>query len=203
MQGSPEWHELRQGIPTATDFKEIITAARGDLSASATKLIDRLIDQRVRPGAQEAFGGNRHTERGLELEPKARAWYEFVTGAKVEQVGFVTRNDGRAGCSPDGLVYTPEKGYELGLEIKCPDGPTHVSYLRAKELPLEYKQQVHGSMAITGLRAWDFVSYCPGYEPLMLRVLWDEYTEKTAAALELFLADLDAAIREVIHAIEV
>lgn len=196
QQGSPEWRALRMGIPTATDFESIVTAVKGDLSAASEGLINRLIDQHVRPGAQEEFTGNRHTDNGKALEPMARAWYEFISGLRVECVGFVLRDDGKAGCSPDGLVNVRGEIARVvgrGLEIKCPDGPTHVGYLRAKSLPAAYKQQVHGSMAITGLRVWDFVSYCPGYEPLLVSVEWDEYTDKVAAALDAFIARLDAA----------
>lgn len=196
-QGTPEWFALRRGIPTATDFDSIVTAVKGDLAAASEGLINRLIDQRVRPEYQEEFSGNRHTERGNALEPAARAWYEFVSGQRVTRPGFVTRDDSRAGCSPDGFAWTGTDyaTWEIcaGLEIKCPDGPTHVGYMRAAVLPSAYKQQVHGSMVITGLRRWDFVSYCPGYPPLLLAVEWDAYTDKVAEALEQFLVKLDAA----------
>lgn len=196
-QGSPEWFRLRLGIPTATDFADVITAARGDVSASAGGLIDRLIDELVRPELQENdFAGNKHTERGKELEPAARAWYAYTKNVNVVQVGFVTRDDGRAGCSPDGLIDAPCFGFVGGLEIKCPDGPTHVGYVRAGCLPPKYKQQVHGSMFVTGLRWWDFVSYCPGYVPFVVRVEWDAYTDKLAAGLEVFLEQFDAAKKE-------
>jgi hypothetical protein len=193
-QGSPEWRALRLGIPTATDFDSMITAVKGDLSAGADGCINKLIDELVRPELQEeSFTGNRHTEHGKEWEPKARAWYAFTTGNEVRQVGFVLRDDGKAGCSPDSLV-----GESGGLEIKCPDGPTHVSYLRKRTLPDKYKQQVHGSMVITGRRWWDFLSYCPGYRPFLIRVHWDEYTDKVAAAIESFIAKLETAKAEII-----
>lgn len=198
-QGSPEWFAARLGIPTATDFKSIITAEKGNLSAGADGLINRLIDETVRSELQEqTFTGNKHTEHGKQWEGRARAWYGFITGSTIKEVGFCLRDDGRAGCSPDALAYGFD-GPQIdmwGLEIKCPDGPTHVGYLRAKTLPSEYKQQVHGSMVITGLRCWYFVSYCPGYEPMLLRVDWDEYTDKAAAALEQFLDRLDIAKKE-------
>lgn len=199
-QGSPEWFAMRRGIPTASDFDEIVTAVKGDLSASSEGLINRLIDECVRPGEHEGFEGNRHTQRGNELEPTARAWFGFVTGLKVTPGGFITRDDGKAGCSPDGLIWTgcdySDWAIDAGLEIKCPDGPTHVGYLRGNALPAKYKQQVHGSMAITGLRVWHFVSYCPGYEPLVVRVVWDDYTDKVASALDRFVERLDAAKAE-------
>jgi hypothetical protein len=191
-QGSAEWFAARNGIPTATDFADIVTAVKGDLSAGADSCINRLLDEIVRPDAQAitVFAGNRHTERGKELEPAARRAYEFLTGNPVRVVGFVARDDGKAGCSPDGIT---DFG---GLEIKCPDGPTHVGYLRAGILPAKYRQQVHGGMVITGFRRWDFFSYCPGYAPFFVSVAWDEYTDKVSAALDQFVARLDAAKKE-------
>lgn len=189
-QGSPEWFALRLGIPTATDFSDIVTAAKGDLAAAHDKLINRLIDELARPQMQELFAGNRHTERGKELEPDARNLYRLLGKGELRQVGFITRDDGRAGCSPDSLVdcHTDSPG---GLEIKCPDGHTHVGYLRAGTLPNDYRQQVHGSMVISGRKWWDFMSYCPGYRPLIVRVHWNEYTDKVAAGLEQFLSVLE------------
>lgn len=192
-QGSPEWFALRLGIPTASDFGEIVTAARGDVSASASGLIDRLIDEMIRPEMQEERFSNRHTERGKELEPAAREWYAYTRSVGVQVVGFCSRDDGRAGCSPDGLLGVDRSALVGGLEIKCPDGPTHVGYARANVLPAKYRQQVHGSMVITGLRRWDFLSYCPGYAPLVVRVEWDAYTDKLAASLDTFLEQLDEA----------
>jgi hypothetical protein len=54
---------------------------------------------------------------------------------------------------------------------------THVDYLLAGELPAKYKPQVHFSMAVTGIRAWFFMSYFPGLNPLILKVQWGEYTD--------------------------
>ena len=188
-QGSPEWFAARSGIPTGTDFADMITAVKGDLSKSSDKLIAELIDQIVRPDMQEqTFTGNRHTERGKELEPQAGAWFSFMTGLKIHQVGLCVRDDGRVGCSPDYLV-----GADGGLEIKCPDGKTHVSYMLGNVLPDEYKQQVHGSMVVTGRRYWYFLSYCHGYKPFLIKVEWDDYTDKVSTAIESFLEAFEEA----------
>lgn len=187
-QRSPEWYEARLGVPTASCFDSIITAAKGQLSTGADGYIDELLDELCRPDAVRGFAGNRHTDRGNELEPDARAWYSLQSDDEVSQVGIVFSDDRRAACSPDSLV-----GSIGGLEIKCPDGPTHVGYLRGGKLPDKYKQQVHGSLAITGLQWWDFVSYCPPYPSLCVRVVRDEYTDKTAAALAEFLARYEQA----------
>lgn len=192
-QGSPEWFAIRRGIPTASDFDSIVTPARGDLSASADKLINRLIDEIVRgENAAIAFRGNVHTARGKELEPEARALYSFMTGRKVETVGFCLSDCGRFGCSPDGLTD------EGGLEIKCPDGPTHVSYLRAGIVPKEYRPQVAANMIVTGRRHWDFVSYCPGHRPFIVRETWNPYTDKVSESLYLFLDQFEFAKRGVL-----
>jgi hypothetical protein len=42
-QGSAEWFARRLGIPTASEFDRIITAAKGDLSKSASKYAQALV----------------------------------------------------------------------------------------------------------------------------------------------------------------
>ena len=54
-QGTEGWFAARLGIPTASEFSDIITPAKGDYSASAPKYIARLIDDIVRPGAREGL----------------------------------------------------------------------------------------------------------------------------------------------------
>lgn len=193
-QHSPEWYAARLGVPTASEFGNIITPKTAVLSAGADGYIDRLIDEIVRPNAERGFGGNGHTERGTLFEPEARELYAFLHDeARVRQVGFVLRDDGRVGCSPDSLVDD-----DGGLEIKCPDGPTHIGYLREGGLPAKYKPQVHGSLVITGRAWWDFMAYCPGYKPLIVRVVPDDYTKKVAECLAEFLDRLDQVKAQVI-----
>ena len=51
---------------------------------------------------------------------------------------------------------------------------------------------VHGALVVSE-RAWcDFVSYCPPFEALCVRVGRDEYTDKVADALTDFLVRLNA-----------
>lgn len=199
-QGSPEWFAARRGIPTASQFGAIVTAS-GKPSSSADALIAELIDEVVRPmeerGQDEQlaqFRGNRHTERGHDLEPKARAWFALVTGLDVRTAGLVLTDGGRAGCSPDSLVWFGGQPVS-GCEIKAPEGKKHVLWMLDGGLPDEHKQQVHGSMVVTGLRSWWFVSYCPGYKPFRVLVEWDSYTDLVAKHLAAFndrLADARA-----------
>lgn len=188
QQGTEEWFAARLGIPTASEFSDIITPARGDYSTSAPKYIARLIDDIVRPGARDRFTGNAHTERGHQLEPEARQFYEFERDTSVREVGFVLTDCGRFGCSPDALAG------DGGAEIKSPDGPTHVEWMMAGGIPDKHKAQVHGNLIVTGAAWWDFLSYCPGYEPILIRVTPDKFTDKLRAHLERFHDDYTAAL---------
>lgn len=187
-QRSPEWYSARRGIPTASEFGNIITAKKGDYAAASDSYINALIDELVRPLSVEAFQGNRHTLRGEALEPDARGLYAFEHDVDPQEVGFILNDDGTLGCSPDSLI-----GSDGGLEVKCPDGPKHVGWLRGKTVPDEHKAQVHGSLIITGRKWWDFLSYCPGHDRLLVRVSPDAYTEKLAGHLSRFLKEYEEA----------
>jgi len=186
-QGTPEWLTARLGVPTASEFDSIITPKKGDLAAAHETYINQLLDEQIRRDAERSFKGNADTDRGHELEPDARALYSFIRDVEPQQAGFILRDDGMAGCSPDSLVND-----DGGLEIKCPDGPMHVGYLRAGTLPDKYKPQVHGCLIITGRQWWDFMSYCPGHKPLIIRVVPDDYTAKLAKLLDGFVKKLAA-----------
>src|SRR5690606_7963138 len=111
-QGSPEWLEARRGVPSASNFGSIVTATGKPSStadAYAAELIDEIVrpmDERDREEQESQFRGNRHTERGHRLEPKARDWFRLVTGYDVREVGFVLNDARTLGCSPDSLIFS-------------------------------------------------------------------------------------------------
>lgn len=183
-QRSPEWDEIRRGIPTASDFDRIITLVKGEPTSKLTQetFIAELIDQIIRPGEQETFQGNSHTMRGNELEDEAVAMYSMIyDGADIKRVGFITNDELGAGASPDFLV-----GDKGGGEVKCPGGKKHVLYMMQDKLPDEYKAQVHGNLAVSKRDWWDFISYCPGHPLFVVRVVRNEYTERVEIALREF-----------------
>lgn len=180
-QGSEEWYMVRRGKPTASQFGRIITAAKGDYSKSAKTYMYELIGEIAMGGAPVGVESytSKQMQDGIDCEPEARRWYEFNFDCEVRQVGFVF--DGRFGCSPDGLVG------DVGmLELKCPMLKTQAKYLAEGVLPPEYKQQVHGSLIVTGREWCDFVSYAPGLPEFRVRVEPDEYTEAMREALNKF-----------------
>lgn len=176
-QYSEAWWTVRRGVPTASNFGNILTPKTGKPSSSQLPYICSLIGDKLRDNyGQEDEYVSAAMKNGTLMEPEARAFYEFHTGTKVEQVGFCLTDDGRFGCSPDAM----------GLELKCPEAKTHVAYLLAGELPDDYRPQVHGSMIVTGADSWDFMSYCPGLPPLLLTIERDIYTSLLASALDDF-----------------
>lgn len=188
-QGSPEWFEARKGLPTASCFSKIITPKTGKLSASVDTYIAELIAETQEDTTEQVQ--SYWMERGRLLEGEARSYYEFAKEVDVQQVGLIL-NYG-VGYSPDGLIKP--KG---GLEIKCPMPKTHIKYLMAGELPSEYRPQVHGGLYIAELEWLDFMSYCPGYNPLLIRVVPSEYTEQLAHAIDTFLERYEAAKKRVL-----
>lgn len=182
-QGSEEWLKARLGVPTASCYAKLITT-QGKRSTQAESYINELIGQRITGEIPETFKSEA-MERGNELEPQARAYYELMTDNDVEEVGLIL-NDIGAGCSPDGLI-----GEHGGLEIKCPKLSTHIGYLRNGKLPTAYIQQVQGCMYITGRKWWDFMSFHPDTESLIIRI------ERN----ETFISALDAILKETINTI--
>lgn len=188
VQGTPEWLAVRLGIPTASEFHRIITAVKGDLSKSARKYAAGLVAETLLghplekpPGPPWAMA------RGKELEPLAIQQYVYTNDVEVKRVGFVTTDDGRVGCSPDGLII----GTRGGLEVKCTLDENHMSILFDGPGD-DYKQQVQGNLATAELEWWDLYAYHPELPPVTIRTYRDEpYIAKMSAALTEFLAIRD------------
>lgn len=182
-QYSPEWWRLRRGVPTASEFGRILTPKTMKLASAADDYVCELVgDIACLSSDYAAFRPtSKAMDAGTLTEPEARRYYEMETGQDVQQVGFCMTDDERFGCSPDGLV-----GEDGGLELKCPLLKTQAAYLMDGGLPAEYRAQVHGCLIITGRAWWDFLSYAPGLDPLLIRVTPDEYTLALRGALEIF-----------------
>lgn len=167
QQQTPEWYQVRCGIPSASNFEKIITT-KGEPSKQAQKYMYKLAGEKVCGIAEESYQ-NGAMLRGVELEAEAREFYELINDVKVEQVGFCMTDDETIGCSPDGLV-----GDDGLIEIKCPSMAVHVEYMINDKLPADYFQQVQGGLFVTGRKWSDFVSYYPGIKPFIIRVERDE-----------------------------
>lgn len=192
-QGSGEWLYARAGVITASDFDNLMTPfwkkREGDTPQSyiLRKVAERCMGIPLEQPSSWAM------DQGAILEAEAIPWLEFTHNLTVQRVGFVTSDDGRIGCSPDGLI-----GEDGGVEIKSPQPPNHVKYLLAGGVPKDYLAQIHGSLYVTGRRWWYFVSYSRQFPPLMVRVDRDEgIIAKIDAVLQESLADLEAKLATV------
>ena len=182
-QGSPEWLAARIGILSASNFDKIITS-KGERSsqfpAYALKLAVEIIT-----GEREEIFINDAMNRGIEMEPDARACYEFIADVTVKEVGMVLHDSG-VSCSPDGLIFNDNADDE-GVEFKCPMAHTHIKYVIDNKLPAKYVPQVQGSMYVTGLKKWDFLSYHPSFKHLFVNVPRDdEFCDKLEILIDKF-----------------
>ena len=166
-QGTEEWLRSRLGCPSGSGFSKLITSS-GKESTSRAGYVNGLIAEKVTGQIPEGFD-NYWMARGRELEPDAKAFFEFERRCTIRDVGFCKHDEYECGISPDGLIDS-----DGGLEIKCPADATQVKYFRAGVLPNEYKAQVQGCLWITKRKWWDFLSYHPSLPPLLIRVERDE-----------------------------
>jgi hypothetical protein len=198
-QYSPEWWAARRGLPTASKFDALITPG-GKPSSQSTKYMCELIAEEYVHEEEAAFNPSDWMLRGLALEEEARDWLSFDQGSPIVQVGLIKNDEETLGASPDGLILQSDRTDDaVPLEIKCPKGSTHVSYMLNRKLPDVYKPQVHGQMILTGSDRAVFLSYHPQFAPILINVKRDEYTAALQVALRTFVAKLAAARKRVVR----
>lgn len=212
-QRSQEWHELRRGIFTATDFAPFFLEARTETQKNARRklLVKKIREQLAKPCAEcpeglmpydqfeiadqlkdeRMFEGMSCIQRGNAWEDEARREYESLTMGMVTEVGIITHNDLPIGCSPDGLIQSEAQEWH-GLELKCPEFETQIIRLLDGGLPDAHKFQVHGSMCVTGLGRWDFMSFYRGLPPLLVTVHRDEFTEQLMRGIRGMCDEMEA-----------
>lgn len=154
-QGTETWLNARKGVVTASRFKD----ARDRLKSGAPSKACLLYAMDV---ARERAGGAAPTKFqsaamriGTEQEPLTRQAYEVKTGALVEEVGFITTDDRKFGCSVDGMV-----GRDGAIEIKTVVSSDTLFTVLAGEFG-EYLDQVYGAMWLLGLKWVDLVISAP------------------------------------------
>jgi len=153
-QRTDEWFEARLGKVTASRIVDVMARIKTGYGASRGKYMDQLLDEIVTGNPTVGFT-NAAMQHGIDTEPKARLYYEILTGHDVEEVGFLVHpRIEQSGASPDGLV-----GGEGMIEIKCPNTSTHRQFLVTEKIERRYMLQMQWQMACAD-RAWcDFVSF--------------------------------------------
>lgn len=115
-QQSKEWMQLHIGIPTASGLDNLLTPEFELRKGETPKTyVYRKVAEAWRGKPAIDLGGSSFAmEQGLILESEAIPFWELTTGRKITRVGFITTDDGRFGCSPDGLLSS-EKSNEATL----------------------------------------------------------------------------------------
>jgi len=188
-QRTDAWYEARIGVPTASSFGRIITST-GKRAASADSYVDELVAEKL-TGQSKFIPVSAAMQYGIDTEPKAREYYEFMYDCKVSEVGLCLHDSIEAGASPDGLI----DGTDGILEIKCPQPHTMVKYWREfnkkERMPIEYVAQVQGQLWITNKKWCDFLCYAENIKPLLIRVERDED----------FIGELEALVFDAVESI--
>lgn len=151
-QHSPEWYAIKAGKWSAS--KAAVIMGGLDTSGLASLIQDIAWERTFGP----TDGGFRSAamDRGTELEPESRTYYEFQKGCTVEEVGFVEHATvAHVGWSPDGLCG---RG---GIEAKNPLHKAWMEVKRTGKVPSQYRWQTKWGLWVGALDYLDFVSYHP------------------------------------------
>lgn len=188
-QGSPEWHQARAGVITASMFKtarqRLKTGAnKGDFASATKDYAFRLAIERISGQPLDEGFETWAMKRGHDLEPQARMEHEMQTGLVVTRAGFVLTDDRLFGASADGLI-----GEDGGSEYKCLISPETLRDVLIDQDFSSYIDQVQGCIWLTGSKWWDFCLYCPALEPIG-RQLWMRRVERDDDYIERLESDL-------------
>lgn len=193
-QGTQAWLDLRLGIITCSELDCLLVNGKGEsgFGAGAFTYMNTLIGERITGEAADPFSGNRHTERGHELEGVARGLYCDSEEVETTEVGIIL-NYG-IGYSPDALVG------ENGLtEIKTKLPKLQVDVILGGEIPKEHVAQCQGGLWVSEREWIDFICYWPGMPLFVKRAYRDEaMIRKLSERVKTFYEILDERMNRVL-----
>lgn len=197
-QRSPAWFHARAGRLTGSRAADMLATIKSGEAAARRDLRMQLVCERLTGQPQEEAFVNAAMQRGIDLEPKAFAAYEAITGTLAHTVGFLAHRDQLAGCSPDGQI----DDFTGVLEVKCPKSATHLRYLQADTVPSDYLPQITHALWITGAAWCDFLSFDDRFpEPLQVFLKRIQRTDVDLPGYErkalAFLAEVDTAVQAI------
>jgi hypothetical protein len=193
-QGTQEWLNLRLGIATASEFECLLVNGKGEggFGVGAFTYMDTLIGERITGEAADPFSGNRHTERGHELEAVARNLYREQCEVETSDCGIILNHG--AGYSPDSLV-----GADGLAEVKTKLPKFQVSVILQDEVPKDHVAQCQGGLWLAEREWIDFVSFWPGMPLFIKRMYRDEaYIRKLSQRMKDFYEIMDERMNRVL-----
>lgn len=180
---------IRSGKITASNF----ASACGESSFKSRKNLIHEIRNQIKRDSNEAM------LYGIEQEPKARKYYEDLTGKKVIEIGFaISEKYPRIGCSPDGIVLDSNGKWERVLEIKCPKiypskyprGPLVEDYSILDFIYKEHYYQIQGNMHILDLKKADYLIFAEDHQQIFEIEYDRKFCEIMFEELEEFLEEI-------------
>ena len=153
-QGSEAWFAQRIGKVTASRVRDVMAKTKSGPAASRKNYMMELLCQRLTGQREEGFT-SAAMQRGVDLEPLARAAYEIQTGNIVTESEFIVHPDyAGTGASPDGFI-----GDDGLIEIKCPNTAQHIAVIQSGKYDDKYFWQMQHQMWCTGREWCDFASF--------------------------------------------
>jgi len=172
LQGSIEWHKLREKRLTASHGQAI--AANG---AGLNTYVNSLMQKYYSTSEQEDYK-SKAMARGNELEDSAIFAYEAESGLDVERIGFVIHNE-FSGCSPDGFAEIDGL-----IEVKCLEDKAYFQFLLDGKIDTKYLWQMQMQMLICK-KAWcAYTVYNPNFKASLVVKVVDADNAKFDKLLE-------------------
>jgi hypothetical protein len=202
IQGSEEWHAMRCGLLTASEFDLILTPTL-KIAANAKERAHlwEIAAQRITDHVEAQYVSDAML-RGHDDEIEARRLYSQHF-APVDEVGFVTNDKWgfTLGCSPDGLVGA-DGLVEAKSRCQKYQVQTICEHFESGAMPIEFMLQVQGQLLVTERKWCDFLSFSAGLPMLPIRVLPDptiqeaivDAAAKFESRINAVIADFRAAI---------
>lgn len=193
VQGEDEWFRLRVGIPTASEFSNIMTPKTRKMAASAVPYAYLKIAEIMTGEPQGLLQPTYWMERGKILEAEAVHLYEMTYDVTLQRGGFITDDNGWFGASPD-FISPDSTG-----EIKCLAPKNHVQYLINPRVDPEHMPQVQGQMWLAEKEFSDYWIYHPEMSPIRVRTPRDEpYINDLQSCLNQFRELMNGMIESLI-----
>jgi hypothetical protein len=191
-QGSPEWHEARRGLMTASEMNLVLTPTLKPSNSDKTRLhVYEIAAQRITGWTEPTYIGDAML-RGHADEITARDRYSDEI-EPLEELGFITRDFGAftLGYSPDGAGVLGNFGMECKSRIQKHQVRTIVEH----EIPDEYMLQIQTGLLITGWDYMEFISYSAG---LPMVVIQQEPLPEYATAIMAAALDFEVKVQKAI-----
>lgn len=199
IQGSPDWMALRIGRIGGSRVSDLLTEGRsGAESLTRRKYKNEIIRERLTGLKLNSFK-TPAMQRGIDLEPLARAWYEVKNNVFVDQVAIVkhpTIQD--AQCSPDGIIFA-DKPYLIEIKVPSPENHLDNILTGGKQLEQYIDQAMWQLACMPEMEFCDIVSFDPempdnlkGFVKRIYRD--DEYIKTMEDKVILFLQEVETTI---------